>query len=247
MLTVVGSIDVHLTGGSAWWHELVGPFLLAVTAILAAIIAAKTANKRQGEQLAHDRGLQADRLLHDRKLQASQLAYDREQRNREHVRDRIDSAVLMVDQAVRAYTEFQREIRYVAAHRSELQAIAANPNGEAEEHENVASLLQEKIDALRDVNVRARTLSAELVSEGVRLSLRLGTNSSIFKAHRTFRRNYSTRIDYLESLGEAPSSSEIEEGNADKMETIEGVAAGFLAECRTWFEEEQKVPLLDPH
>ncbi len=246
MLTVVGSIEVHLTGGSSWWHELIGPFLLAVTAILAAVIAAKTANKRQGEQLLHDRNLQADRLAHDRKLQAGQLAYDREQHNREHVRDRIDSAVLMVDQAVRTYTEYQREIRHVAALRSTLQAVADNPSAKAEEYEEADSLLQDQIGDLRDVKIRAQTLSAELVSEGVRLSLRLGTNSSIFEAHKSFRQNYSARIDYLAGLGETPSSGEVEGENVDGMKSIERVAAEFLAECRAWFEEEQKVPRLDP-
>lgn len=73
---------------------MVGPALIAVTAIVAAWIASRTANRRQQQQLVHDRevqraqllrnrGLQEAQLSHDGVLQKAQLAYDREQRNRQ--------------------------------------------------------------------------------------------------------------------------------------------------------------------
>ncbi len=87
------AVDVHLVGGDPWWHQVIGPALIAVTAIVAAYISARTANHRQQEQLSHDRELHGAQLAYDLELQEAQLAYDREQRNRQHVRDTIDSAV----------------------------------------------------------------------------------------------------------------------------------------------------------
>ncbi|MBS1892284.1 MAG: hypothetical protein JST59_13390 [Actinobacteria bacterium] len=92
-------IEVHTAGGKELWQELIGPVLLALTAIIAAWIAARTANHRQQEQLANDRHLQAD-----------QLAYDREQRNRQHVRDTVDEAVRGVDAALRAMFDYEAKI-----------------------------------------------------------------------------------------------------------------------------------------
>lgn len=100
-------MDVHLVGGDPWWHQVIGPALIAVTAIVAAWIAARTANRRQQEQLSHDRELQQAQLVHDRELQVAQLAYDREQRNRQHVRDTIDSSVRGLYAAARQSAEYQ--------------------------------------------------------------------------------------------------------------------------------------------
>jgi hypothetical protein len=92
-------VNVHLTGGKAFWQELTGPALLAITAIAAAAIAARTANTRQREQLAHDRA-----------LQERQLAHDREQRDRQHIRDTIDGAVRGADEAVHMIARFRADV-----------------------------------------------------------------------------------------------------------------------------------------
>lgn len=86
---------------------MIGPALIAATAIVAAWIAARTANRRQQEQLSHDLELQKAQLAHDRELQGAQLAYDREQRNRQHVRDTIDSAVRGLYASMRQSAEYQ--------------------------------------------------------------------------------------------------------------------------------------------
>lgn len=86
---------------------MIGPALIAVTAIAAAVIAAKTANRRQGAQLKHSRELQADQLAHDRELQKAQLAYDRRQRGREHTRVSVDDATRGVERAIRILAEYE--------------------------------------------------------------------------------------------------------------------------------------------
>lgn len=88
MLSTAFALNVHLTGGPAWWADLIGPFLLSITAIAAAAIAAHTANKRQ----------------------AQQLAYDRDQRNRQHVRDTVDDAVRQWDEAIRAIAKLNGRV-----------------------------------------------------------------------------------------------------------------------------------------
>lgn len=95
---MLAAVNVHIVGGDPWWHQVIGPALIAATAIAAAWIAARTANKRHASQLAHDRELQAD-----------QLAYDREQRNRQHVLDTVDRAVLGVHSALRVFGRYQGE------------------------------------------------------------------------------------------------------------------------------------------
>jgi hypothetical protein len=101
-------LNVRLTGARPLWQELIGPALLALTAIAAAAIAARTANRRQGQQLRDNRELQTE-------LQRQQLAYDREQRDRQHVRDTVDEAVRGMESAVRGIASYESAVKQQSA------------------------------------------------------------------------------------------------------------------------------------
>jgi hypothetical protein len=64
MLAVLrGPIEVEVVGGGADLIDFLGPALIALAAVFAAWLAAHTANRRQQEQLNHDRSLRERELL----------------------------------------------------------------------------------------------------------------------------------------------------------------------------------------
>jgi hypothetical protein len=149
------AMDVHLVGGDPWWHQVIGPALIAATAIVAAWIAARTANRRQQEQLSHDLELQKAQLVHDRELQGAQLAYDREQRNRQHVRDTIDSAVRGLYAAMRQSAEYQGLILTGDEKRDEYRRIADDEALSDAKRDAAISGYKEAMDAVGAATIKA--------------------------------------------------------------------------------------------
>jgi hypothetical protein len=223
------AMDVHLVGGDPWWHQVIGPALIAVTAVIAAWIAARTANHRQQEQ-----------LLHDRDLQAAQLAYDREQRNRQHVRDTIDSAVRSLDATMRQSAEYQALILTGDEERDECRRIA---DDEALPDADRAAAIRRYDEAMNEVGAATRKgfdMSTELISESFRLSLRLGIEHPICKGHAAYREAYGTSFEILRNLPTVKMTDE-DRKKVKAADAAEGAAMiDFLSSCRSWFESEQR-------
>ncbi|HWM64048.1 MAG TPA: hypothetical protein VNP96_08705 [Solirubrobacterales bacterium] len=186
------AMDVHLVGGIPG-HQVIGPALIAATAIVAAWIAARTANRRQQEQLSHDRELQKAQLVHDRELQeaqlaydrelhVAQLAYDREQRNRQHVRDTIDSAVRSLDAAMRQLAEYQGLILAGDEKRDEYRRNADDEALSDAERDAAIRGYEEAMNAVGAATIKGFEVSTELMSESLRLDLRLGVEHPICRA-----------------------------------------------------------------
>jgi len=223
---VLALLNVHLTGGKPLWQELAGPALLAVTAILAAAIAARTANARQGQQLAHDR-----------ELQAEQLAYDREQRNRQHVRDAVDDSVRSVDSALRLMFEYEAVILIGDDQRTERRSVLDDDGAPPPVKAEALSALKEETDEIHAQSQAVYDATIDLSSENLRLSLRLGKDHQIVKSQQALRDVYSTRHSTLEPLYKRPLTDKDREEIRSASKSTEAIFNSFFQDCRKWFEE----------
>lgn len=223
MLAVV---NVHIVGGDPWWHQAVGPALIAAIAIAAAWIAARTANHRQQEQLNHDR-----------ELQKEQLAYDREQRNRQHVRDAVDDSVRSVDAALRLMFEYEALILIGDDQRTERRSVLdggpASPTVKAE----ALSALKEEMDEIHAKSQAVYDANIDLTSENLRLSLRLGKDHQIAKSQQALRDVYSTRHSTLEPMYKRPLTAKDREAIRSASKSTQAIFNSFYQDCRRWFEE----------
>jgi hypothetical protein len=220
-------IGLHTTSDKELWQELIGPVVVALTAIVAAWIAARTANHRQQEQLANDRQLQAD-----------QLAHDRQQHNRQHVRDTVDEAVQGVDTALRSMFEYEAKIvvgdTQRVEHREALDDASLTPSQRAA----VLQELQREAAEIHAGSNEVYAAATDLTSENLRLSLRLGDQHQLVKAHQAVRDIYASRHYALEPLYKGALSETDRQDIRSASDSMAAIIAAFMAECRTWFAEE---------
>jgi hypothetical protein len=245
------AVAVHLVGGDPWWHQVIGPTLIALTAIVAAWIAAGTANRRQQQQLLHDRDLhqaqlsydrdrQEAQLAHDRDLQKAQLAYDREQRNRQHVRDAIDAVVAGHYRAMRQLAEYQGAILTGDENRERYRRTIEDETLPEPERDAAVRDYEDAMKTITETTIKGFEISTELMSDSLRLDLRLGVEHPICKSHTAYVDAYGAAFKILQSL---PTVKMTEEDHkkvkeADAVETA--AVVGFLSSCRSWFEDEQR-------
>src|SRR4051794_15183673 len=110
----MGVVKVELVGEGGLlgvFVSVLGPLLIAGAAVLAALVARKTANERQAEQLAHDSERQREQLRHDSARQKRQLQHDREMRQREHARGALDSAIEEVRETLDALLDLEHQAK----------------------------------------------------------------------------------------------------------------------------------------
>jgi hypothetical protein len=221
--------DVHLTGGKPLWQELAGPVLLAATAIVAAWIAANTANQRQAAQLANDR-----------ELQKAQLAYDREQRNRQHVRDTIDSAVRSVDAAMRQAMQHEALVLIGDEKRDESRRILNDESVSSADREAALRRYEEAMDEVATAIQKGFEASSELTSGSFRLSLRLGPDHPICQSHDDYVAAYAVCFETLRDLPAVKLSDDDEKGIKAAADIADNAMMEFLSSCREWFAGEQR-------
>jgi hypothetical protein len=211
-------------------HDLIGSGMIAITAIIAAIIAARTANRRQAAQLAHDRELQS-------KLQTERLAYDREQRNRQHIRDTIDDALRGVDDAIRTIAEFEARIVVEDGQRSARRKIV---DGEAAaspaQLEEATQALRAEIDALDADSVAVADMLIKLAFQNTRLAIRLGGNHAITTGLQELRQSYSARNSALQGLYKRSLTDKDRLDAKSKADSFNDAVIPFFKACRAWFE-----------
>ena len=223
-------IEVRLTGGKPWWHELIGPVLLSLTAVAAAAIAAKTANSRQAAQLASDSELQS-------KLQSERLAYDREQRNRQHIRDTVDEAMRGVDSAFRIIAEYEATIVVNESERTENRKVMDDDGVPLDERSKKLEALSDEINQLSVAGEAVYDAGTDLLSENLRLAVRLGKGHPIVKSHGSFHDAYSKRHETLKPLSKRPITDDDRSRLDAENNATSSLAANFLERCREWFEE----------
>lgn len=219
-------IDVHVVGGDPWWQELIGPVLLAVTAIIAAWIAAKTANQRQAAQLSHDQD-----------LQRAQFAYDREQRNRQDARDVVDESVKGTDDAVRLIAKFFAVTVAGDESRQINRAAAASVAGGPITPDGPAQRLTEELEVLRGLNRALFDTSIEMTSQTLRLSLRLGLRHPIVETHIAFRSAFNSRHEGMTPLHNRSITEEDRVAFEATEQSSSDTHEAFVEACREWLME----------
>jgi hypothetical protein len=110
----MGALKVELVGEEgalAIFLTVLGPLLIAGAAVIAALVARRTANERQAEQLAHDSERQREQLRHDSSRQERQLQHDREMRQKEHARGAVDSVIEEVQETLDTLIDLEFEAK----------------------------------------------------------------------------------------------------------------------------------------
>jgi hypothetical protein len=189
---------VTVIGSNGFFVEI-GPLLIAGAAAFAAGLAARTANKRQAQQLAHDREQQRRQLDHDRQRQLEALSHDREVRDLEHLRQLVDAAFESVLELSGAVADLEialeDEGRNVA-----LQTIKDASGSSMAEDEARELVSRSRSDIIKR-QIRALERLAEAQTFGVRLTLRLGEHE-IVQAHNVYVDAAKVRIDLNERLAQ---------------------------------------------
>jgi hypothetical protein len=95
------------------------------------------------------------------------------------------------------------------------------------------------MDAVGAATLRGFEASTELMSENLRLSLRLGVEHPICKSHTAFSNAYGACFEILHNLPTTEMTDEDRE-KVKAADAAEGDAMSeFLSSCRRWFEDEQ--------
>lgn len=117
------ALKVELVGGDgalAIFLAVLGPSLIAGAAVVAALVARRTANERQAEQLRHDTERQQEQLEHDSERQERQLAHDRQVRDREYLFRTVSAAFECLERAKRAIIQTSGWIRSLETVREKI-------------------------------------------------------------------------------------------------------------------------------
>ena len=111
-------LQIESVGTSSFWEGLAGPALIAVAAVAASIVAARTANHRQREQLAHDLAV----------------------RRNEDIRDALDESVKVIHETAKKVTDLRDPIVQLESLEHDMtgshvavEAVALEINKEARE------------------------------------------------------------------------------------------------------------------
>ena len=211
MLAVV---EVELVGGESFWVGLAGPALIAIAAVIAAIVAARTANQRQAAQLWHD-------------LEA---------RREEHVRDALDLAVEQIPEMLSAVHQTEFAVEGLEARRPDLQATIEDFSAPEDVQRQAEKALAELKLELASRAKHAHEKSPEMLSASIRLNIRLGDDSELADAHEALFTAWDKQLD---SLGSAAT----ENRNNDELASYEDLDANataaysaFYAVCRDWLK-----------
>ena len=197
---------------------VIAALLVAGAAITAAIIAARTANARQAEQLEHDRlrfeaqiAVERERfdtqIAEERLRLDQQLEHDRQNRIDDELRATVDEA------AVHVVAVMQASARLDAA--ADTFAEASNSLHEAEGEELGAATRQAKSAHTRLIDIRAELAQADklLTVDRQRLEIRLGRDHAVVDAHRTVDEAltlYADLADNDEILPRGRSTEQVE-------------------------------------
>lgn len=205
--------SVHLVvaqgSGESWINHNSGSLLVALAAIVAASLAAYTANRRHGEQLAHDR----------------------EMRNRDHTRDTLDAAVKGVSTAIDSTSNFAAAVETVGPRLPDLHRETdpnLNDKVPADKVEHLAEI-KEELSLARNAAHDARTA---MHANQLRLEIRLGENHPIVASHNQLRTNLSAWWDALISYVNYEQTGAVEDGRY--VEVVASDLDRFRLACGGW-------------
>jgi hypothetical protein len=197
-----------------------GPVLIALAAVFAAVIAARTANRRQQKQLDHDF----------------------EVRRREYVRHVLDSTVEDAQEMLDSETGLEMAIANLERRRPEL--LLKIEEGDADEQAGAAlhSLLVEA----REAHAKARDDVLKMHGSGLRLNLALGIRHRISLAYLELRKLTSEALDLLsEGITENRTDEQIE-ASTSKEAAVGDAFAAFMTLSQNWLAERPAIDAEEP-
>jgi hypothetical protein len=212
--------------------SLLGPILIAVTAILGAVLAAYTANQRHRRQLEHDTQRQKEQLAQDTQRQKEQMAHDFAMRKREHSRDALDAALELVTEVHGAFGDLEGTIDAYERERSQWLAALQPENPD----EKVVRSELAKVDLeIKKAGIKFSEKIAEMFPATTRLRLRLGTKDPISKQYEKLLNAWLALEDLLVAAAEANrSQQQIDAANEVNRAAADEYAA-LMIECERWF------------
>jgi len=223
MLCAVGP---RMTGESEFLHiflTIIGPVLIASAAVIAALVARRTANERQLKQ-----------LLHDTQRQEVALAHDREMRDREHVRSTISDAIEALTEATylviamgSAVTTLERARERLSA--AEEDALAGKAFMDLQDALN--SAYQEYV-ALSD-QTHESTLS--LFANTSRIRLVVGPESELVETHKTLANAVRSWYENVTQGGIKNRDEDELKKAANGLQDTRRARYRFEDACRQWF------------
>jgi hypothetical protein len=206
------TLEVEIVGNE-WWESLLGPALIATAAVIAAFVAAYTANKRQREQLSHDRALKA----------------------RDHLRNTLDDAVERVIGAVEVYAEFAAYIGVNESLRQRNLKVLADADSTEEEKKSARNSNKEILAENSAFSEKATARGAELIATQGRLRLRLGSTDPIVEAYEELVGSYMKLENNLaQGVIRNRDQDKREEGEEADQQTTEDFQQ-FMRTCEAWF------------
>lgn len=182
---MLGALEVELVGTKDAVGILLvifGPLLIASAAVIAALVARKTANERQAEQLAHDTKRQKEQLAHDTERQERQLAHDRDMRDRDYLFRTVSRAYEHLEEAKRAVIRVGGLVGSLESTRTVL--------GEAREAREPARIsyfsgrMENYEEQVRDAMDQAHDATLQLWADTARLRLFLGQEDMVVSSHQ---------------------------------------------------------------
>jgi hypothetical protein len=225
---VPGAIEVTLVGGESTalhvFLALAGSVVIAAAAVAAAMIARKTANERQQEQLAHDT------LRQERALE-----HDREMRDRDFLRQTVSSALENAISTTEAISGFKAKVSQAEERRRVVNTHAEDE--ESEEHVEAWKALVETMGEVAPAMDEAHRASIAALTDNVRLRSLLGENSPVVKAHLKLVHAYRDWFDTQTSIADGTAESEDEQAKASlTVDATAPLLKDFERACRDHFE-----------
>jgi hypothetical protein len=211
-----GNFTVEAGGGGPPWGVLVGvAFITAGAVIIAAMIAARSARERLGDELKSAEKRASDELAHEAERQRAQLAHDhdRQQATFEAQARATDLAVLreLLAELVENVHAIETELANVRTRARSALVEDGMPNRE-----------------LRLAVGNASNLAGDSMRWSLRLALHLGVSDPITEAHAEFRDEVH---EFLAIAHAMAHSDEVEASDVEALDDLSrATAAATLME-----------------
>lgn len=208
-------IPIEVVGGDgkafSLFSAVAGSLLVALAAVIAAIVAARTANKRQRAQLDHDT----------------------EVRRREHIRDALDDAAEKLYEAFEALAVYELRIGEAEDARKRLET--ARDESSSEEVLAVATKALDQLQGqIEEVREETTSLLLAVQASEFRLSLRMGGEDPVVEAHLKVKESFRDLRRALDS-GWQRSRTDEEIAACEKQgDESNGIYAQFFVAGERW-------------
>jgi hypothetical protein len=202
--------------GESWWHNLIGPGLIAIAAIVAAAVAAYVA-------------------IHNHRLQ---LEHDREERDREHARESIRAASETVAETLDPLGTYELAVRDDDKATKHAETLEGSGDEEAKEAAEKAQL--KAAEEVHEAREKVGDLVIKMTVDSIGLRTSFGSRSPVFQSYRDLSRAFNRRFRACAPTTEGRVQRETAEGDSEVKKTRVALNA-FQEACEEWAVQ-QRMP-----